>query len=281
MSRMARQLMCISSGVTMAVVSAAEAYAPAKKMPLAVPRAALRNPARHDARHTGPGAGLSRAEQEAHRQQRVVAGRGRGAEGEHRPPAHDACEHGPGAAFVGPARGGDFEQGVGQREGGKHPAHLRLVEAELRGDRGRHGANAGSVEVSDHGERHHEHEYHVTRARRGLRFDQLESPGRDCTSAAGQTRTGGPSRDPRPPQLLAGKCLVFIRLRAIPVANSTRRRRHLPPTYCKRAPKRSQRSNGRTTTGADEVTSSSISYLPATFTTLFVLAATLLLGLTS
>jgi hypothetical protein len=32
-------------------------------------------------------------------------------------------------------------------------------------------------------------------------------------------------------------------------------------------------------TGADEVTSSSISYLPATFTTLFFLAASLLLGL--
>jgi hypothetical protein len=44
--------------------------------------------------------------------------------------------------------------------------------------------------------------------------------------------------------------------------------------------KRSQRSAGRSiTTGVDEVSSNSISYLPATFTTLFFLAASLLLGL--
>jgi len=46
-------------------------------------------------------------------------------------------------------------------------------------------------------------------------------------------------------------------------------------------PKRSSRSAGRITTGVDEVTSSSISYLPATYTTLFMLAASLLLGLMS
>jgi len=42
---------------------------------------------------------------------------------------------------------------------------------------------------------------------------------------------------------------------------------------------RSQRSVRRDHTGADEVNSSSIAYLPATFTTLFFLAANLLLGL--
>ncbi len=63
--------------------------------------------------------------------------------------------------------------------------------------------------------------------------------------------------------------------RAPPAATLTRESFH-------RAPKRSPRSVGRSiTTGVDEVSSSSISYLPATFTTLFFLAASLLLGLMS
>jgi hypothetical protein len=42
---------------------------------------------------------------------------------------------------------------------------------------------------------------------------------------------------------------------------------------------RSSRSAGSQYHGVDEVTSSSIFYLPATYTTLFLLAASLLLGL--
>jgi len=51
--------------------------------------------------------------------------------------------------------------------------------------------------------------------------------------------------------------------------------------FTRRNPNRSTRSEGCLHNHrGDEVSSSSISYLPATFTTLFLLAASLLLGLT-
>ncbi len=100
-----RQSKCSSSSVTAKVVAAPETYAPAKKMPLAVPRS-----------RSGIQRDITRAMQgnapasPAPNRKRVTSKRGitpgaRGHQREHRPPAHDAREHVARATPVGPARG--------------------------------------------------------------------------------------------------------------------------------------------------------------------------------
>ena len=123
-----------------------------------------RYPARHDTRHAGPRAGLAHAEQETRRHQRHVVERAGRGDGEQGPPCNNARQHGLRAVPVGPACGRDLEGGVRENEGEEHPALLAGVETEFLGDARHHDADAGTIQVGDHGERHHEHEHDVTRA---------------------------------------------------------------------------------------------------------------------
>lgn len=108
------------------------------------------NPAGECARNARPGTGFAGAEEEAHDEHRSEIEGGGGGHGEGGPPEDDAGEDAARALSVGPPRGGDFEDGVGEGEGAENPAHLLLRKIEIAHDVGRERAEAGAIEVSDH-----------------------------------------------------------------------------------------------------------------------------------
>ena len=103
-------------------------------------------------RHTGERPGLAGAEQEPCRDERLVAGRRAGQHREGRPPQHDACEHPARAGDVHEPSRRDLEEGIRERKGAQHLAHLKRGQAEIVGDERCGRRNADTIQVGDDGE---------------------------------------------------------------------------------------------------------------------------------
>ncbi len=121
-------------------------------------------------------AGLARAEEEPRRHQREPAPRPAGRHGEERPPQDDPQEHLARADAVAEIARGNLEEGVRQREGGEHVAHLPGRKTEVLRDERRGLGDAHPVDVLDHRQGDRETDDPVARAgglgrrrRRGVR----------------------------------------------------------------------------------------------------------------
>ena len=95
-----------------------------------------------------------------------------GGGGEEGPPQDDANQHLARTDAVAEVPGGDFKERVSQRERGKHPAHLRLVQVQVAADEGGRLRDANPVNVLNDRQRHREDDHPVAGAGRRQRGER-------------------------------------------------------------------------------------------------------------
>ena len=149
-----------------------------------------RHPPVERLREVGEAARLTRAEEKPRDDKRGEApGPARG-RGEEAPPEHDPQEHLAGADPVAEIAAGNLEEGVGEREGGKYPAHLLLREREVLHHHGRGLRDGHAVDILQHREGDGEYDHDPAGVRWPHGSTRFVRHGRDYAACGGCGQAG-------------------------------------------------------------------------------------------